>query len=212
MKRIVVTQRVDIIKSFGERRDSVDQRWTDFLLSCEIKPFFLPNNLQFVQTVLDNEKIDGVLLTGGNSLVKYGGDAPERDGIEKFLLQFAIKHRLPLAGVCRGMQVIQDYFGVGLVSVSDHVATRHRLTVAAESRHAALLNDVKQVNAFHRFGAYDSVPNLFISARSTDNIVMAVEHTKYPLFGQMWHSEREYPFSEKEIVLFKKYYNIISCP
>ena len=48
-----------------------------------------------------------MVLTGGNDLAALGGDAPERDATENALLDAAESRRLPVIGVCRGMQVIQ---------------------------------------------------------------------------------------------------------
>ena len=40
--------------------------------------------------------------------MSYNGDAEKRD-LRKELLKHAIKTKLSLIGVCRGMQVIQDF-------------------------------------------------------------------------------------------------------
>ena len=42
--------------------------------------------------------------------MSYNGDAEKRDLLEKKLLKHAIKTKIPLVGVCRGMQIIQDFF------------------------------------------------------------------------------------------------------
>ena len=109
MKKVVVTQRVDVTSTYGERRDCLDQRWIELLLSVGLFPVLVPNNLDYVKKLIATEQIDGVLLTGGNSLLNYGGDAPERDEVEKNLLELAILKNIPLLGVCRGMQIIQNY-------------------------------------------------------------------------------------------------------
>lgn len=65
----------------------------------------------------------GIVLTGGNSLCKYGGNAPERDENEHTLIDYAVQNNIPLYGLCRGMQVILDYFGIELENVAFHAAT-----------------------------------------------------------------------------------------
>ena len=112
MKRVIVTQRVDVVIEYKERRDAIDQLWVKFLLSIDIFPIFISNNMNYVEYVLNNENIDGVLFTGGNDLLKYGGNSPERDCIEIFILEWAIEMNIPVLGVCRGMQLIQDFFGI----------------------------------------------------------------------------------------------------
>ena len=75
------------------------------MLSINIFPIFLPNNISYVKKFLKIKKISGVLITGGGSLVKYNGFSPERDEIEKIMINFSIKkEKLPTLGICRGMQ------------------------------------------------------------------------------------------------------------
>ena len=52
-------------------------------------------------------------LQGGNSLIKYGG-VLLKELWKKEILKYSIK-KIPLIGVSRGMQVIQDYFNTRLV-------------------------------------------------------------------------------------------------
>jgi len=204
MKRIAVTQRVDVISSHDERRDALDQRWVAFLQSINLLPVLVPNNMYFVQQLIEEELIDGVLLTGGNSLTKYGGDAPERDEIEKALIEFAYIKNLPLLGICRGMQMIQNYFNNSLYEVSGHVAARHTLVVDEGHRISSILNGYQDVNSFHKQGAYKANGDLLQVAHSLDGVVMAVEHKEKCIFGVMWHSERESPYNEYDKALFKE--------
>ena len=129
MKKVILTQRVDVIQAYDEKRDAIDQRWTDFLMSINILPIFISNNLLHVEAILSNEDIDGVILTGGGSLIKYRGNSLERDQVEKYIIDWAIDCNIPVLGVCRGMQSIQDYFGIPLKSVNNHVGVRHKLNV-----------------------------------------------------------------------------------
>lgn len=204
MKRIAITQRVEVISSHEERRDALDQRWMTFLQSINLSPILVPNNIYFVEQLIEDESIDGVLLTGGNSLVRYGGDAPERDEVEKLLIEFAYTKNLPLLGICRGMQMIQDYFNNSLYEVSGHVSTRHSLVVNEGLRISNIINDYKDVNSFHEYGAYEVNGDLLQVAHSQDGVVMAVEHKDKKIFGVMWHSERESPYSKDDQILFKE--------
>lgn len=40
----------------------------------------------------------GIVFTGGNSLTKYGGDAPERDETEYAMLKLALQYNIPVYG------------------------------------------------------------------------------------------------------------------
>ncbi|OQX19088.1 MAG: hypothetical protein BWK76_05505 [Desulfobulbaceae bacterium A2] len=196
---IGVSMRVDIHPARQERRDALDQHWLLLMAACGYTPLLLPNHWPAVHSLLHRLPPDGLLFTGGNSLVSCGGDAPERDAMENNLLQWAMTHRRPVLGVCRGMQLIQRHFQVSLQEVGGHVGHRHRLNVTSGCTFEALLRGLHSVNAYHRFGSYTSAPPLSVLATAEDGVVMAVAHQDLPIYGQMWHSEREQPFQEAEL-------------
>src|SRR5271165_6978792 len=105
MKTVAITQRVEVVPGFGERRDCLDQAWTRFLAACGLLPVLVPNVTDVALALCERANVSGVLLTGGNDLAALGGDAPERDAVENALLDFAEQHKLPVLGVCRGMQL-----------------------------------------------------------------------------------------------------------
>ena len=202
MKKVIVTQRVDIIQAYDEKRDAIDQRWTDFLMSINILPIFISNNLLHVEAILSNEDIEGVILTGGGNLIKYRGNSLERDQVEKYIIDWAMDCNIPVLGVCRGMQFIQDYFGISLQSVNNHVGVRHKLNVNSGLRLSSLIEPFVDVNSFNTLGTRESNSSLLAVANAEDGIVMAVEHFEKNIFGVMWHCEREDPFKieDKELV------------
>jgi putative glutamine amidotransferase len=193
---IGLTMRVTKDPKTEERRDAIDQNWFKFLEFCELKPFLLPNN-QYVFDALEKKFINGIILTGGNSLSHLNGDAPERDAFEYYLLRYAIFNKIPVLGVCRGMQVIQNFFNVTLEQVSNHVATHHNVFY---NRKTYL------VNSFHRYGAYSSVKELQIIGKAEDGLVEAIQHVTLPLKAIMWHPERESVFKEFDKKIFQNHF------
>ena len=181
MRPVAVSQRVDIVPRRGERRDALDQSWTRLLAACGLVAVPVPNDPDVAAAMFAAIGSAGLLLTGGNDLARYGGDAPERDETERLLLQLARERRLPVMGVCRGMQVIQDAFGVPLRRVEGHVAVRHPV------------DGIRTVNSFHGFGATTTVPALEVLAHAADGVVEAIRHADEPIVGQMWHPERLRP-------------------
>jgi N5-(cytidine 5'-diphosphoramidyl)-L-glutamine hydrolase len=197
MRLIAVTQRVVIDAGSGERRDALDQRWPRFLLRCGLVPVVVPNCVRAARRLAARLPIRGVLLTGGNDLAAYGGDAPERDETEAFFLRHALAGGRPLLGVCRGMQMIQHFLGVPLVQVEGHVAVRHRVQgegVAGE------------VNSFHRLAATASVPDLVVRAVAPDGVIEAVRHHRRRVAGVMWHPEREEPHAAADIAYVRNFF------
>jgi gamma-glutamyl-gamma-aminobutyrate hydrolase PuuD len=195
VKRIAVTQRVEILPGYGERRDALDQRWTDFLARVDMLPLLVPNNPAALPGLLENLPVDGILLTGGGDLTAYGGNAPERDATEAALIRFAIEERVPLIGVCRGMQAIQHFFGVHLEAVTGHVAAEQ--TVIVDGR-------PQFVNSYHCYGSISTIPDLEVRALAQDGVIEAVRHRRHPIHGVMWHPERLSPFRTADMEMFAR--------
>jgi N5-(cytidine 5'-diphosphoramidyl)-L-glutamine hydrolase len=195
MKAVAITQRVSVVPASAERRDCLDQAWTEFLAACGLLPVLLPNVTDAALALCDGAGIAGLVLTGGNDLAVLGGDAPERDAVENALLDFAERRRLPVLGVCRGMQVIQQRFAIPLRRVNGHVAQCQVIRIDGEPR---------LVNSYHHFAAFDSRPPLDVWAVANDGVIKGIRHSAQPITGIMWHPERSSPFSPADMALFRK--------
>lgn len=181
MKTVGITQRSLPPTEFGELRYALDARWFDFLSACDLIGVALPNSPDVaVRTALALD-LDGLILSGGESLTDYGGRSPLRDTTERALLDWAIDRRRPVLGVCRGMQLILHVFGAELVTVDGHVATRHDVAVNG---------GVRNVNSYHRYTARAVPPSLVVTA-SCNGVVEGIRHQHADIAGIMWHLERE---------------------
>jgi gamma-glutamyl-gamma-aminobutyrate hydrolase PuuD len=199
MKRVAITQRVSIVKQYGERRDCLDQAWPRFLSACGLMPLALPNVIEVAMTLCTNVDVTGLLLTGGNDLAALGGDAPERDAVENALLDLAERRGLPVLGVCRGMQLIQQRCAIPLCRVEGHVVPQQLISVHGEP---------KEVNSYHHFGAYESRPPFDVWAVAPDGVVKAIRHSGQAITGIMWHPERCAPFSSADVALFRQVFAV----
>jgi len=196
MKKIVaVTQRVDIVAARNERRDALDQRWADFLSACDLVGFPVPNHPELACDLLEAVSPAGLVLTGGNDLAGYGGDAPERDETERRLIDWARRRKLPILAVCRGMQVVADAFSANLGRLAGHAGTRHRIRIDGGA--------TRDVNSYHTWSV--AVPEGFSSwAIAEDGSVEAMRHASEPITGILWHPEREAPYHSEDIALFRE--------
>ena len=199
MKTVAITQRVSVIPEYGERRDCLDQAWPRFIAACGLLPLVLPNVTDVAVAICDASDVAGLVLTGGNDLAALGGDTPERDATENALLDAVELRGLPVLGVCRGMQLIQQRCAIPLRRVAGHVTKRQTIRIDGEPA---------EVNSYHRFAAFESRPPLEVWAVAADGVVKAIRHSVLPITGIMWHPERNTPFAAVDVALFRRVFNL----
>jgi putative glutamine amidotransferase len=202
MKLIAITQRVEQVTETGERRDALDQRWVTLLQHIGFSVLPLPNNIDNSLALIKTLPIQGIILSGGNSLCDYGGDAPERDKLEALLLDYSKKNKLPLLGVCRGMQLIQQQENIPLQTIKGHVCKAMTISLNQEGQQG----QQKTVNSYHNWGTYQSSEPLIIDAVAQDGVIKAIHHRDYPIKGIMWHPERESPFSTDDLQFITRFF------
>ena len=198
MNFIGLTMRADKHPVYPETRDAIDQAWFGFLSACGYAPILLPNNLELVKTYVNSIPLSGIILTGGNSPVKYGGDSPARDEVDDYLIQWSLKQNKPLLGVCRGMQSIQLAFEQTLEPIAGHVCAKQNVNINGEST---------EVNSYHTLATTQCVFPLESWAKSDDGIVKAISHAQHKIHGIMWHPERISPYRPWDITFIKKVFS-----
>jgi len=164
----------------------------------------------YVKEVL--ERIDALVLQGGGDVHPeyYGSEAHprtntldrRRDEFELSLLTAARQRRMPVLGICRGIQLVNVGFGGTLVQHLPDVtdvehealdrwdATAHAIEIEAGSRLSRILATKRmEVNSVHH-QALDRVgEGLRVVARALDGVVEAVEAPEEPVLAVQWHPE-----------------------
>jgi gamma-glutamyl-gamma-aminobutyrate hydrolase PuuD len=207
VKRIGITQRVDVVEHYEERRDCLDQRWSKFIFQMGYVPVPLPNiEPEKATQLVEALQIRAVILSGGNSIASLNTTAfdaaPERDAFEYALIAIALEKQLPIIGVCRGMQLLNLFMGGNLQETKGHVAVRHSL-ISCTPDYAI----ETEVNSYHNYG----IPierlgsGLIPMARDEEGNIEAFYREDIPLLGIMWHPEREKHFSEIDIQLLDRF-------
>ena len=175
-------------------------------MSAGFLPVAVPNTLSVnnrlneprLQTWLQTIQPNALLLSGGNDI----GEFPSRDATEGYLLSWAEEKRIPVLGICRGLQMMAVWSGGNLISKEGHIGSRHKLKVTTQSDEWPA-----NVNSYHSWGL-DSCPDEFeIEAQAEDNSIEAIKHTNLPWAGWMWHPEREMPFSQQDIERVKRLFS-----
>ncbi len=224
---IAITQRVVQVSHRGERRDVLDQAWTRFLSDCSLEPLPIPNTIPDPVAYARRHGARGIVLTGGGNISSSmgridgvaAGDfaltetdlAPERDVIETALLRESIVVDWPVLGVCRGMQAINVFHGGSLAELGGHAGVRHAVAVSsARSRLADLTFDA-EVNSFHDFGIPpDGLGKGLRALVNVNGWPEAFEHSEFRHFGIMWHPERNAPFSTNDVILFRRFFDVMA--
>lgn len=188
--RVAVTQRVVDLPDRGERRDALDQAWTPWLAAAGFTAVPVPNRVADPVAFVTDLDVVAVILSGGNDLAHLDGArdvAPERDALERTLVQHATRTRLPVLGVCRGLQHLVSIWGGTLARVEGHVARPHDL-IAVDGR---LPLRRGPVNSFHDWGVPAEGSGALVPlATAPDGTIEAAAHPDLPQAAVMWHPER----------------------
>ena len=111
MKTIAISMGQQFIKSRNETIDFIDKKLIEFVsLQLNFQVILISNFIQKnlnkqkkrLNLLLQSNKIKGIILSGGQDI----GTNKLRDKTEITLIDFAIKNKIPLIGICRGMQLI----------------------------------------------------------------------------------------------------------
>ena len=163
--------------------------------------------------------MDGLLLSGGSDLdpgyygekpvPELGVTIPERDAFEMALLGHALKRKIPILGICRGMQVLNVALGgtlyQDLPSQMDHMVLlghrqetpkwqpTHEVEVDGGSKVAEIMGaDELKVNSYHHQAIKELASGLVAVAHAPDGVIEAVEAgdlSKRWVIGVQWHAE-----------------------
>ena len=168
---------------------SVEKNWYDFFENMNIN--LIPININnFSKKMVINSKPKGIIIPGGNDLYKIKKKKINliRDKFEYKLINYSIEKKIPLVAVCKGFQVIADYYNGKIKKCKNHVGTTHNLKIDDKSRfvHYKQLT----VNSFHNYGIL-RLPNQFnIISKTNDKFIEIAEHKEKKILCFMFHPER----------------------
>jgi anthranilate synthase len=135
------------------------------------------------QTVLNREKFDLLVLSPGPG-------RPADFSIGK-TIDTALEKKLPVFGVCLGVQAIGEYFGGELGQLAQPAHGRpSRVQVKGGRLMQGLPNEIV-IGRYHSlFVEMGSMPDvLSVTASTEDGVAMAIEHKTLPVGGVQFHPE-----------------------
>jgi anthranilate synthase len=108
-------------------------------------------------------------------------------------LAAAASRRLPVLGICLGLQGLAEHYGgtLGVLPVPAHGRASKVELVGDGGLLLAGLPPVIEVGRYHSLHAVESSlpPELVVTARTADGVVMGLEHRTEPLAAVQFHPE-----------------------
>ena len=154
--------------------------------------------------------------------MRYGGKiSPERDSFELLLARRAIERKMPVLGICRGLQLINVVLGGTLLqdiytdcaqgAILKHWQEApdwypvHDVRIKAGSRlHGIYGTETLDVNSFHHQAVKDAGNGLSVVAGSSDGITEAIEGTGSNfIVAVQWHPEDMWPENPVHLRIFE---------
>lgn len=205
----------------GHLTQSVHNKYLTAITQAGGVPLALPQQLCATPHLLEQAlaTLDGVMLTGSTSNIEpwhYGETGsephadPGRDRLAFALITWATSRRMPLFGICRGMQELVvanggalwrdlDQRKTGLTHhaeatrpLSEQYAPAHDIFPEADGLLASLLGGdaILAVNSLHHQGIRETGPQLRVEARAPDGLIEAVSLRHHPFaLAVQWHPE-----------------------
>ncbi len=207
--RIALTLDADPARATYELKAS----YVDAVLAAGGLPILLPHARRAAAAYL--ALADGIVVTGGAFDIppelygetrrkECGETRPERTAFEKDLLEAALAARLPVLGVCGGMQLMNVVRGGTLhqdlpadTGIAGHEqpppkdVPSHDAAIVPGTLLASLVGtQTLRVNSTHHQAVKDPGAGVLVSARAPDGVVEAIELPDIPFaIGVQWHPE-----------------------
>ena len=152
---------------------------------------------------------DGIVFSGGGGLLPHVKQMhslpglkeqnPDRYKFEYHLIKNAINKGVPILGICRGHQMINEVMGGTLKNLDNNSHSQQalsseasqRITIERDSRlFSCVRSEICNVNSFQNQVIHQLGHNLKASAHADDGEIEAIEGTSAPfILGVQFHPE-----------------------
>ena len=208
---------VGISDNYGEEGwHNLKVEYVSALADAGALPVIVPFSLDADVLAATLSRLDALVLSGGGDLAPetFGGafspyahkpNLP-RDHYDIMLYRLALAQRLPVLGICRGLQVINVACGGDIYQDLPHEVDPamtchsqkapkwqgvHSITFDADTATARLLPQLQfMCNSFHHQAIRQLGDNLRVTATSDDGVIEGIEHTDADVIAVQYHPER----------------------
>ncbi len=161
-----------------------------------------PVRIKTTKGSVESLNLDGLYLPGGPDIApSYYGQKRKKGTVSsarcdklqfKWLDRF-VKAGKPVYGACRGIQVINVYFGGTLnQNIRGHTQTTHKVTTVKGTWCRMLLGKTQRTNSNHHQCIKKVGTGLIVCARK-GRVVEAIRHKTLPIYGSQFHPEYRNP-------------------
>lgn len=172
----------------------INQRFVDWVNDHDdMIASVIPYDDKYIDYIKETDDNIGVVLPGGEDI----GLFPERDEFELKLIRACYDADVPLFGICKGMQIINQAFGGTMSKHEEHWQERekHVPTHSVEISHDGIFAKhlVKyrfSVNSFHNWSIEDLGEGLEVcgwSEGKVDRVPEALIVKGKPMAAVQWH-------------------------
>lgn len=165
-----------------------------------------------INNIIKELNIDRLVLSGGNDIInfnKFSSFSENRNHFEFELIKRFVELDTPILGICRGLHVINTFFGGSVVNSSlfHKVSVNHNVIPINLIEH---LSETFEVNSYHNYSiSTDSISSiatpLFLD--ETRKQIEGLKIENLPIVGIQWHPERMIKLNKVDTYLFESFIN-----
>jgi putative glutamine amidotransferase len=223
MRKLLVSQKVNI-DSHGILTDVLESSLVQYFTALGITLYPVSNFSGSLDNFLGGVMFEGLILSGGGDVNPECIDAdqemvfrhfPEREEVERCLIRKMIEKKMPVLGICHGMQLLNCYFGGRLTADIHSHEDEYRKPGSNHPIHIEKeilgLSGTFEINHYHNHGVRRSqvAPLFNIFAVDTDyDVVEGIVHKELQILGIHWHPERNSPDNELNRRIIKGFFKI----
>lgn len=222
---------IDTGSLIGRERVFVGQDYIKAIVQAGGIPIVLPIIESEESIFKQIDLIDGLMLSGGYDIDPHlFGEEPhhlleatyrERDLCEMALVRAAAQKKIPVLGICRGLQLINVTFGGSLyqdLTASNKDLFQHRQktnihqgTHTVDLEKGTMLEKIYnqksiRTNSLHHQSVKNLADGFIINARSRDGIIEGIEKMDQSfILGLQWHPELMFEVDAETRALFRAF-------
>lgn len=211
---IAITSSMDLNPNrLNDNRTMVSLDYSNSVINSGGIPVILPITDNFEVIKEQVKYFDGLILSGGGDpdpnlygedcLQELGDITPERDTFELAILEEFLKTKKPILGICRGLQLMNVFYGGTLYQDIKYVDTNiqhkqkwladlptHDINILENNILFEIFGKKARTNSFHHQMIKDLGRELTSIATANDGVIEAIQNKNYLFFyGVQWHPE-----------------------